>query len=150
MGALDNLMGSAIDIVLEAMKKACWDTVAEARVSGSYTDRTGNLRSSIGYIIKRGGRTVDENFTAAGSGSTSGDEGINKARGVAERVSTMYGDQLVAVLVAGEDYAVYVESMGYEVISGSMLHFARRFEENFKAAGGDMGGVRVKKGVGNK
>lgn len=147
---VDGMMDVAIDTVREALKIACINTVGVARMSGTYTDRTGNLRSSIGYMIKDNGKTVAEDFQSAGAGSTDGSEGTRKAREVAERVSSMYGNQLVAVLVAGEDYAVYVESLGFDVISGSMLNFAKRFNEYFVQAGGNAMAIRVKKGVGNK
>lgn len=149
MGNLDNILGAVVSAVQDAVEKACWDTVAEARATGSYQDQTGNLRASIGYMIKNKGKIVSENFKD-GYGRTGGTDGMNKAHALADRVSSIYGDQLVAVLVAGEDYAVYVESMGFEVISGSMLHFAKRFEQNFKAMGGNMSGIKIKKGVGNK
>lgn len=147
---LDNLLNSALDCVRDAMEIACLNTVTEARKAGTYTDQTSNLRSSIGYIIKDNGQIIAENFQAAGSGSQDGSSGVAKAKAAAERASMLYGDQLIAVIVAGENYAVYVESKGFDVISGSMLHYADRFREYFEAAGGNAASVKIKKGVGNK
>lgn len=42
--------------------------VAEAREGGSYTDRTGNLRSSVGYVVSMDGRAVQ----ASGFGGAGG------------------------------------------------------------------------------
>lgn len=150
LDSLDAIYESALEQVRDAMEIACLNTVNMARQAGQYTDRTGNLRSSIGFMIKDHGQIVAENFQTAGAGTTNGGKGMAKARALADSVSTMYGDQLVAVLVAGEDYALYVESRGFDVIGGSMLHFADRFNEYFSEAGGNSLLVKVKKGVGNK
>ena len=40
-----------------------------ARRSGSYKDQTGNLRSSIGYIIAKDGEVVTENFKEGDKGT---------------------------------------------------------------------------------
>ena len=40
-----------------------------ARRSGSYKDQTGNLRSSIGYIIAKDGEVVKENFKESDKGT---------------------------------------------------------------------------------
>ena len=38
--------------------------VKYAREHGSYTDQTGNLRHSIGYVIIQYGKVVSENFSS--------------------------------------------------------------------------------------
>lgn len=150
LSSLDNILDMALSTVGEAMELACMNVVAEARIAGTYTDRTSNLRSSIGFMIKDNGRVIAENFQHAGAGTADGSNGIAKAKSAAEKASMLYGDQLIAVIVAGEDYAVYVESKGFDVITGSMLHFADRFKQYFEAAGGNNAQVKIKKGVGNK
>lgn len=150
LDALNGMASYALSFAEEAIKIACMNVVRDARLTGNYTDRTGNLRSSVGFMIKNGGNIVGESFRGAGTGSTSGGDGVKKARELADRVSSMYGDQLVAVIVAGMEYAIYVESKGFDVISGSMINFTKYFNEYFAAAGGDVSQIRVKKGVGNK
>jgi len=49
---------NVINILLSAIEKIGIQCVNEARVNGSYTDRTGNLRSSVGYVILYNGDVV--------------------------------------------------------------------------------------------
>ena len=86
----------------------CWEPYQ------SHTDRTGNLRSSVGYIIAMDGETVSENFEKSGKGND-GDTGISKARQLAEDISLAYQGSYVLIGVAGMEYAVYVEAKGKDV-----------------------------------
>jgi len=53
--------------VVESLKKVGEDFIADARLSGSYTDQTGNLRSSIGYLIVINGMVIHSNFSGGQS-----------------------------------------------------------------------------------
>ncbi|WP_142783352.1 hypothetical protein [Changchengzhania lutea] len=86
--------------------------VNEARISGNYTDRTGNLRSSIGYIILIDGKIEDRNF----QGNT---EGQSQAQSFANEIALKYPKGYVLIGVAGMSYAAYVEAKGFDVITGS-------------------------------
>ena len=86
--------------------------VNKARLSGNYTDRTGNLRSSVGYIILHNGKVVDRNFEGRRAGQDAG-------RKVASQVALQYPTGWVLIGVAGMEYAAYVEAKNYDVISGS-------------------------------
>ncbi|AOR28727.1 hypothetical protein FORMB_16880 [Formosa sp. Hel1_33_131] len=86
--------------------------VNEARISGNYTDRTGNLRSSIGYIILLNGKVVEQNFEGNSKGQSQGKK-------VAEEVANQYPDGYVLIGVAGMQYAAYVEAKNFDVITGS-------------------------------
>jgi hypothetical protein len=70
---------------------------------------TGNLRSSIGYFVLKDGIIIDEKF----SGNSEGIDAAKEMLGEVEKG----GIQLVGV--AGMNYASYVESKGYDVISTS-------------------------------
>jgi hypothetical protein len=74
---------------------------------GNYKDQTANLRSSIGYFILR------DNEQVAGSRGTS--KGQMAARHVLDELPPKSGYRLVGV--AGMDYASYLESKGYNVIT---------------------------------
>ena len=87
--------------------------VNNARLSGNYTDRTGNLRSSIGYIILKDGVTVDKNFEGKAKGKS-------KAKSVSSEVASQYPKGLVLIGVAGMEYAAYVEAKGFDVITSSV------------------------------
>ena len=91
-----------------------------ARKSGSYHDQTGNLRSSIGYIIAIDGETVSENFEKADKGSD-GNSGVNHGRQIAQEISLAYPHGYILIGVAGMHYAVIVEARGRDVITSGNI-----------------------------
>lgn len=83
-----------------------------------FTDRTGNLRSSIGFKVFVGGKAVQEDYRQVLNGA----EGMANGRALADQVGARCGQhQIMLVVTAGMEYAVYVESRGRDVISGSEL-----------------------------
>jgi len=84
--------------------------VKYARESGKYIDHTGNLRSSIGYVVTDDGVWWQDNFEWKNVG-TDGKEGYMKAKRLATGLANTYNMGLVLIGVAGEDYAVYVEAI---------------------------------------
>lgn len=107
--------------------------VTNARDNGTYGDVTGNLRSSIGYVILKDGVQLFENFSVASRGKyggakavnkkkyggLKGEEGVSAAKASAEKVSERYPIGYVLICVAGMDYAAVVESRGKDVITAS-------------------------------
>lgn len=86
--------------------------VRYAREHGNYTDRTGNLRNSIGYVVIQNGNIVRENF---GNGISQ-----QMARTYALEVGRERGGyKTYLVWVAGMEYAKYVEASGFDVIESS-------------------------------
>lgn len=98
--------------ILSRLQRVGEQFVADARNNGDYKDQTGNLRSSVGYIVLQNGKTVNENLQGKS-------EGISKAREVLVDISTKYPRGLVLIVVAGMDYAAYVEAKGKDVLTGS-------------------------------
>ena len=122
MGAVQEYIESRVDMaeqkMIEALQYAGEEFVTKARTTGNYTDDTGNLRSSIGYVILKDGEVIDQNFQVAGEGSD-GQTGKVKAMDFVNEISGDYPDGLVLIGVAGMSYAAAVESKGYDVITGS-------------------------------
>jgi len=87
--------------------------VNDARNIRTYQDQTGNLRSSIGYIIARDGNIIQENIQGKA-------EGKAQAKKVADEVLRENKKGFVLICVAGMEYAAAVESKGYDVITGSV------------------------------
>lgn len=81
---------------------------ASAFPKGDYLNHTTNLRSSIGYFLLKDGQVIQMNIEGTG-------DGRNAAMGVVSKLPNKGGYQLVGV--AGMDYASYVESKGYNVIT---------------------------------
>lgn len=91
--------------------------VTEARKNGRYTDQTGNLRSSIGYAILEDGKPVKKgtfNKVKATAGEAQG-----QGEALITRLASTYNRGLVLVVVAGMDYAAYVEARGYNVLNSA-------------------------------
>lgn len=89
--------------------------ITPSRNSGGYNDQTGNLRSSIGYAIyKNGERKKKGGFKQVKEGV----EGFKTAKTAVEE----YGDNVASaqgwtlVVVAGMNYATYVEAKGHNVL----------------------------------
>ena len=83
------------------------------RNTQTYQDQTGNLRSSIGYIIAKDGMIIQENIEGRA-------EGRAQAKEVANEVLRENTSGFVLIGVAGMEYACAVESKGYDVITGSI------------------------------
>lgn len=94
--------------------------IKEARMNGDYIDQTGNLRSSIGYVLLNNGKTVLENIQKSNRG-TDKSTGVQVAKNFIQEISEKYKNDFVLIVVAGMDYAVYVEAMGLNVLSSSKL-----------------------------
>lgn len=131
-----------------AFQLACMEVVANAKRVNTYIDQTGNLRSSIGYVIYYNGKEIESSFSATpaakgakyiqmgknskgekyghvketpgGTGQDGAEKGLAYARSIANESGN---DGFVAVVVAGMEYALYVESKGYDVLTGSTLRF---------------------------
>lgn len=59
----DHFQSKAENKILVLLQAGGEKFIDIARRNGSYKDQTGNLRSSIGYIIAKNGEVVAENFT---------------------------------------------------------------------------------------
>jgi hypothetical protein len=98
-----------------------------ARQQGTYTDRTGNLRSSIGYAVIKNGVIGKEHYEGDAA------EGREQSRKVVAEVSRRFNKGMVLILVAGMEYAAAVESRGYDVLTGSTRE-AERLMKALKSA----------------
>lgn len=98
--------------------------VNNARSVNTYTDRTGNLRSSIGYVVLKDGKQI--------SGFFPGGKGEGKAQGMrtAAEAAKAHRKGYVLIVVAGMNYAAYVENTGRDVLTNS----ANKAEQDIKAS----------------
>ena len=104
------------DSVIDAMQMACLELTNKAKSLNTYKDQTHYLRSSIGFVLYNSGEKITESFGS--TGGEAGSAGVEAGRRIAEEAAKQYTNEIVAVIVAGADYALYVESKGYDVISG--------------------------------
>lgn len=114
-----DVRAKVINAMLSRLQYVGETFIVNARNTNTYQDQTGNLRSSIGYLVSYNGSILGRNFEAAGRGSTSGAEGVSKAQQLAQDIADNYPQGFVLVCVAGMDYAAAVESKGFDVITNS-------------------------------
>lgn len=94
--------------------------VSNAKRLGNYKDRTSNLRSSIGFILAKDGKTIRKGgFQQANGGSESGDKGIKEGEKYASELARASGNGYTLIIVAAMRYSRYVESKGFYVLSRS-------------------------------
>ena len=110
---------------IEALQELGEMCVTEMRLNKGYMMQTGALLSSSGYSIYKDGVAIHTAFEAAqGAQSGAAAKGMKKGKALADKVGAETKG-LSLVVVAGMNYAVYVESKGYNVIS-SAEHLAQR------------------------
>ena len=84
-----------------------------ARLTNSYKDQTGNLRSSIGYIVAVDGEIVQmSSFDTVKEGR----EGSRGGKEYAMQLVRDFPHGIVLIVVAGMNYASYVSAKGYDVL----------------------------------
>lgn len=91
--------------------------VQRARINGDYMDQTGNLRSSIGYILFKNGVAISQAFEQVLNAS----EGVNTGKELAIKIGSKHNNGLALVVVAGMNYALSVESKGRDVLTSTEL-----------------------------
>lgn len=84
----------------------------------NYIDWTGNLRSSIGYVIAKDGKIVGSGGFQLEKG---GEDGTRTGREYAEQLATQAQSGYALIVVAGMSYASYVTNKGYDVIDSAEL-----------------------------
>ena len=80
-----------------------------ARSTNSYKDQTGNLRSSLGYVVAVDGRVVYQS------------DGSEKGAAFAKKLVRRFPHGVCLIVVAGMEYAAHVKNKGYDVLDSSEL-----------------------------
>ncbi|MEG0929900.1 hypothetical protein [Algoriella sp.] len=114
---LDKLNQIIIDDTLQKCIRAYLylgeNVVAHAKQSVGFTDQSGNLRSSIGYVLFVNGQVYKEFYEGQALGTSEGKQFARELASKAKRAP------LVLVFTAGMNYAYSVESRGYNVLTAS-------------------------------
>lgn len=92
----------------------------------SWMDQTGNLRSSVGFVIVDDGQVIYQSgFETVKEGSEGSRIGKEFSSSLAEKVE-QFKKGLVLIVVAGMEYASYVEAMENKDVLVSSKPFANR------------------------
>jgi hypothetical protein len=114
--------------VLLVLRRVGEQFIRDARNTKTYKDQTGNLRSSIGYVILKNGKQVEGSF---GSKSV----GKQAAKAAIAEVAKQYPKGFALIGVAGMSYAAAVEARGYDVITNASDAAAELLKELMSKVG---------------
>lgn len=91
---------------LSYLGEQCVSRVRDREGNKSWYDQSGNLRSSVGYVIAYNGNIIQySDFNQIKQGS----EGVSVGKNLAKELVKRYPNGYVLVIVAGMNYAEYVE-----------------------------------------
>lgn len=127
--ALDDLLNAIPDILFGEVVRSfsylgeqCVRRIRDRSAKESWIDQTGNLRSSIGYAVYEQGKVLIESaFEQVGNGV----EGGKKSRKLIEELASKYSQTYALVVVAGMEYAEYVEAMNNKDVLASTELWAK-------------------------
>lgn len=129
-GFLDNLFARMQEIIRGEFIRAfsylgeqCIRKVRDRPGDASWFDQTGNLRSSIGYgVFEDGRKTIQSAFESVLKGA----QGSAIGRKELDKLAGMYSDTFALVVIAGMEYADYVEAMNNKDVLATTEIWARR------------------------
>jgi len=106
---------------LQMLGEMCVNHARNVPMEQGFQDQTGNLRSSIGYMVFVDGVAVHSMFEQRKEGA----QGVKAGEALAQRVGERNPQGVCLVVTAGMNYALYVESKGRDVIT-TAEHLAQR------------------------
>lgn len=129
MSDISKLIMSQIDRVelltvraLSRLGEECVKVARDRTPEASWIDQTGNLRSSIGYVIAHNGKIIHySDFKQVKQGNEGTKIGKDLAAEIVKRTVSDY----VLVVVAGMNYAEYVEARDNKDVLATPELFAR-------------------------
>lgn len=107
----DKLAERAEFVIMDLLQRTGEEFVKIARLEGNYIDHTGNLRSSIGYVIVKDGSIAGRNFQVSEQAGTDKQTGRREGEQLAMDLVKTFSKGYVMIGVAGMKYAVFVEAM---------------------------------------
>lgn len=127
---IDDEVENWFDGMVGSYRRAGRQFVERAVAKAAFNNITWNLRSSIGYLIIYNGEVLESYFKDLKDGTEGQEVGRDYALFVAKLIDE--GDGLAMALVAGEEYAYFVQSKGIDVIEVSSGHFETELKQLLK------------------
>lgn len=104
---------------LQYVGEACINAARDWRAQAHpYKDDTGNLRSSLGYVIAVDGKI---GFVSSFEVVEKGEQGAKDGIEYAKQLAREYPNDIVLIMVAGKNYASYVANRGYDVLDSAEI-----------------------------
>lgn len=118
---LDKETRKNIQRVVASLQYVGETVVNEIRTShiSDWNDQTGNLRSSIGYILAVDGQPLNMSGFDRVDGpdrDKTTEDGSASGRSYAQNLCSLYPRGIALIVVAGMEYAAYVEAMENKVV----------------------------------
>lgn len=106
---------------LSRLGEMCVAKIRERSAAQSWCDQTGNLRSSIGYAVVHNGNVSISDFAVVGNGA----EGATDGKDFAAKVASGIRKKWALIVVAGMNYASYVEAIDSKDVLANTELWAR-------------------------
>lgn len=107
---------------LYKLGEQCVTKIRDRAGDKSWYDQTGNLRSSVGYVIAHNKNIIQySTFNQVKQGS----EGVKTGKDLAKELAKRYSNNYVLIVVAGMNYAEFVEAMDNKDVLASTELWAR-------------------------
>lgn len=117
-----DILFTDIENALAKLGEECVVKVRNRSAKESWIDRTGNLRSSIGYAVYDHGREL---FKSAFDIVKGGSEGQSTGEDMIDQLASQYSNVYALVVVAAMNYADFVESLDNKDVLASTELWAR-------------------------
>lgn len=129
--AIDSLQ-QAVCLALSKLGDECIVRIRDRSAKESWIDRTGNLRSSIGFAVyEQGKKFMESTFSQVLSGA----EGSSKGKKMIDGLAKEYAKVYALVVVAGMEYAAEVEALeSKDVLSSTKIWATSVVEKRIKTA----------------
>lgn len=132
MNAIPDILAGEIVRAFSYLGEQCVIRIRDRGPKDSWYDQTGNLRSSIGYAIYEQGKIIIE---SAFKQVANGVEGGIKSRKLIEELASKYSQTYALVVVAGMEYAEYVEAKdNKDVLASTELWAMSKMNEYLERA----------------
>ena len=108
-------MKDIVALLVQQLSYIGEECIRIARENGSYNDITGNLRSSIGYVVLVDGTPVITGASKQYNGKSGhGEAGPPAAESLLKSLQAKFPWGVVLIVCAGMKYAAYVESVHHK------------------------------------
>ena len=119
--------------VVNELERVGEESLNRIKRSHDYLTQTGKLESSTGYNVVMKGRVVRSGNFRAALDTAEAKDGTLMGKALADELARQYTDGIVLIMVAGAEYAAYVDAMGYDVITSGFLWAERRLPQRMEA-----------------
>ena len=107
---------------LSKLGEQCVTKIRDRAGDKSWYDQTGNLRSSVGYVIAHNKNIIQYSTS---NQVNQGSEGVKTGKDLAKELAKRYSNNYVLIVVAGMNYAEFVEAMDNKDVLASTEPWAR-------------------------